>query len=288
MKKQLTIFFITTALCSCDLLVTNNEELQAQTDEIVAKAGESVLLRSDIEELIGTASTFEDSSKLADNYVKNWIKKELLLQEASNNVNIDQSEIEKKVSDYRYTLLSFEYQRLYIQQNLDTAVSDQEIEEYYNENKENFGLRQNIFKGKFIKLNKEAPKKSDVRRWMKSLRPESQESLKDYAFQYANNYSLDTTWVKFEEITRASPFSTLTNKVQFLRRTNYAEEADSLYLYLLKIDEYKLSEEISPLTFVENDIRNIILNSRKVALAKGLENEIFERAKENEDYTIYR
>jgi len=288
LKKQLTIFFITTALCSCDLLVTNNEELQAQTDEIVAKAGESVLLRSDIEELIGTASTFEDSSKLADNYVKNWIKKELLLQEASNNVNIDQSEIEKKVSDYRYTLLSFEYQRLYIQQNLDTAVSDQEIEEYYNENKENFGLRQNIFKGKFIKLNKEAPKKSDVRRWMKSLRPESQESLKDYAFQYANNYSLDTTWVKFEEITRASPFSTLTNKVQFLRRTNYAEEADSLYLYLLKIDEYKLSEEISPLTFVENDIRNIILNSRKVALAKGLENEIFERAKENEDYTIYR
>lgn len=288
MKKQLTIFFITTALCSCDLLVTNNEEQQAQTDEIVAKAGESVLLRSDIEELIGTASTFEDSSKLADNYVKNWIKKELLLQEASNNVNIDQSEIEKKVSDYRYTLLSFEYQRLYIQQNLDTAVSDQEIEEYYNENKENFGLRQNIFKGKFIKLNKEAPKKSDVRRWMKSLRPESHESLKDYAFQYANNYSLDTTWVKFEEITRASPFSTLTNKVQFLRRTNYAEEADSLYLYLLKIDEYKLSEEISPLTFVENDIRNIILNSRKVALAKGLENEIFERAKENEDYTIYR
>ena len=263
MKKQLTIFFITTALCSCDLLVTNNEELQAQTDEIVAKAGESVLLRSDIEELIGTASTFEDSSKLADNYVKNWIKKELLLQEASNNVNIDQSEIEKKVSDYRYTLLSFEYQRLYIQQNLDTAVSDQEIEEYYNENKENFGLRQNIFKGKFIKLNKEAPKKSDVRRWMKSLRPESQESLKDYAFQYANNYSLDTTWVKFEEITRASPFSTLTNKVQFLRRTNYAEEADSLYLYLLKIEDYKISNELSPLEFVKRDIRSIFDYRRK-------------------------
>ena len=62
-----------------------------------------------------------------------------------------------------------------------------------------------------------------------------------------------------------------------------------LYLYLtLKIDQYKLSEQISPIAFVENDIRNVILNSRKVALAKGLENEIFERSKENEDYKIYR
>ena len=99
---------------------------------------------------------------------------------------------------------------------------------------------------------------------------------------------LDTTWVKFDEIIRATPFSTISNKVQFLRRTNYVEESDSLYLYLLKIDQYKLSEQISPIAFVENDIRNVILNSRKVALAKGLENEIFERSKENEDYKIYR
>lgn len=275
-------------LCSCDLIVSGGNESADASESIVASVGQSNLLRTDIEELLGQTASSQDSAQLAENYIKNWVKKELFLQEANNSVNIDQSEIEKKVSDYRYTLLSFEYQRLYIQQNLDTLVTTKEIEDYYNENKDNFALRQNIFKGKFMKLNKEAPKKSDVRRWMKSLRVESLESLQDYAFQYANNYSLDTSWVKFEEITRASPFSTVTNKVQFLRRTNYAEESDSLYLYFLKIDEYKLSEEISPLTFVENDIRNIILNSRKVALAKGLENEIFERAKENEDYTIYR
>jgi len=80
----------------------------------------------------------------------------------------------------------------------------------------------------------------------------------------------------------------LENKIQFLRTTRYAEETDSLYLYLLKIDEYKISEEISPLEFVRSDIRNIILNKRKVELAKSLENEVFQNAKENEDYKIYR
>ena len=62
---------------------------------------------------------------------------------------------------------------------------------------------------------------------------------------------------------------------------------DSTYLYFLKIQEYKISEEASPLEFVQEEIRNIILNKRKVALAKGLENDIYERAKENEDYKIY-
>ncbi len=269
-------------------MVPTNNEVIADQANIVAAVGQNQLLKSDIANLTSNAQSVEDSTLLADNYVRNWVKKELFLKEANNSMNIDLSEIEKKVSDYRYTLLSYEFQKLYIQRNLDTLVTPVQIEQYYNENKDNFSLRQNIFKGRFIKLNKEAPKKRDVRRWMKSLRPESLESLKEYSFQYANNYSLDSSWIKFEEITRSTPFSTIENKVQFLRRTNYAEETDSLYLYLLKIDEYKLSEEISPIEFVENDIRNIILNSRKVALAKGLENEIFERAKENEDYTIYR
>ena len=113
--------------------------------------------------------------------------------------------------------------------------------------------------------------------------------MREYAFQFADNYSLeDSTWIKFDEVTRNSPFSTITNKVQFLKRTRYVEEEDSLYLYLLKINEYKISEEISPLEFVKDDIRNIIVNKRKVALVKELENEIFEEAKKDEDYQIYR
>ena len=288
MKRLIYISFICLSFFSCDLLEKNTDTANSDTNNVIATVGAGVLLRSDIENLLNGSNSEADSTRLAENYVKNWVKKELFLREANSNINIDLSEIEKKVSDYRYTLLSYESQKLYIQRNLDTAVSQAEIENYYRENEDNFVLRQNIFKGKFIKLSKEAPKKRDVRRWIKSLRPRDKESLRDYAFQYANNYSMDTTWVRFDEITKATPFSTVTNKVQFLRNTNYAEESDSLYLYLLKIDEYKLSEDRSPLEFVKNEIRNIILNSRKVALAKGLENEIFERAKENEDYTIYR
>ena len=290
MKKLIYIVLASAAvLSSCEYIVSESNQSNTNSETLVASVGNSFLFEADIANLIEPGMSAEDSATITQQYVRNWIKKELLIKEATNNVRIDQSEIERKVADYRYTLLSYEYQKFRVQQLLDTVVTEEEIQDYYTSNQENFALRQNIIRGRYLKVNQQAPKKADIRRWIKSSRPQDLNSLKDYAFQFANNYSLeDSTWLKFDDIAKNSPFSTIANKIQFLRTTQYTEETDSLYLYLLKIDDYKISEEISPLEFVKGDIRNIILNKRKVELAKSLENEVFQNAKENEDYKIYR
>ncbi|OEK02463.1 hypothetical protein BFP97_13445 [Roseivirga sp. 4D4] len=286
--RYLFILAILTSSLSCEYFASSEQGSVDNSKALVASVGNSFLFESDIANLVSPQTNREDSILIVEQFVRNWVKKELLVKEANSSVKINQSEIEKKVSDYRYTLLSYEYQKQMIQQSLDTAVSTEEIENYYEENRENFALRQNIFRGRYLKISNDAPKKNDIRRWIKSSRPQDLESLKSYAFQFADNYSLeDSTWIKFDDIIKNSPLSTVSNKVQFLRRNRYVEEADSVYLYLLKIQEYKISEEASPLEFVQEEIRNIILNKRKVALAKGLENDIYERAKENEDYKIY-
>ncbi|MBO3699717.1 peptidyl-prolyl cis-trans isomerase [Roseivirga sp. E12] len=286
--KYISILTILLSSLSCDYLGTSDQSSVNNSKELVASVGSSFLFESDIANLVSVQTNKEDSTLIVERYVRNWIKKELLVKEANSSIKVNQSEIEKKVSDYRYTLLSYEYQKQMIQQLLDTAVSYEEIRSYYEDNRENFSLRQNIFRGRYLKISNDAPKKNDIRRWIKSSRPQDLESLKSYAFQFADNYSLeDSTWIKFDDIIKNSPLSTVSNKVQFLRRNRYVEEVDSVYLYLLKIQEYKISEEASPLEFVQEEIRNIILNKRKVALAKGLENDIYERAKENEDYKIY-
>jgi len=286
--RYLSILPILLSLSSCDYLASSDQMSANASKELVASVGNSFLFASDISNIISAQTSREDSALIVEQFVRNWIKKELLVQEANNNMKINQSEIERKVADYRFTLLSYEYQKLMVQQSLDTSVSFQEIRDYYEENQINFALKQNIFRGRYLKISNDAPKKNDVRRWIKSSRPQDMESLKSYAFQFADNYSLeDSTWIKFDDIIKNSPLSTISNKVQFLRRNRYVEEVDSVYLYLLNIQEYKISEEASPLEFVQEEIRNIILNKRKVALAKSLENDIYGRAKENEDYKIY-
>lgn len=286
--RYLSILPILLSLSSCDYLASSDQMSVNASKELVASVGNSFLFASDISNIISAQTSKDDSALIVEQFVRNWIKKELLVQEANNNMKINQSEIERKVADYRFTLLSYEYQKLMVQQSLDTSVAFQEIRDYYEENQVNFALKQNIFRGRYLKISNDAPKKNDVKRWIKSSRPQDMESLKSYAFQFADNYSLeDSTWIKFDDIIKNSPLSTISNKVQFLRRNRYVEEVDSVYLYLLNIQEYKISEEASPLEFVQEEIRNIILNKRKVALAKSLENDIYGRAKENEDYKIY-
>lgn len=274
-------------MLACDSLGYDNTG-KDQEANLVARAGNSLLYKRDIANLVSPELSSEDSAEVVTRFVENWIKEELFIQEAAGNIRLDLNDIERKVANYRFVLISHEYQKQKIEQELNREISDQEIQAYYEQNRDNFMLKQNIVRGRYVKISQEAPKKSDVKRWIKSDRPQDMESLKSYCFQFADNYSVeDSTWLKFDEVIKNSPLNTIENKIQFLRRNRYVEESDSAYLYLFKINEYKISEEASPLEFVRQDIENIIINKRKVAIAKSLENDIYERAKENEDFEIY-
>ncbi len=286
--QHIAVALLGTFIIGCEYLTDTGSNGSEQASA-VARVGNSFLYEAELEGLVPNGSSSQDSAFIIDRFIDNWIKKELVVQEASKNVQFDASKIERRVEEYRYALISYEYQRLRVEQALNSDITEDEIQNYYEQNLENFILKQNIIRGRFMKLAKEAQKKSDVRRWIKSSRPQDLEQLKSYAFQFALNYSLeDSTWLNFDEVIKNSPFSTISNKIQFLRRNRYIEETDSSYLYLFKIDEYKISDEISPLEFVKEDIRSIILNKRRVELAKNLENDIYERAKENEDFEIYK
>ena len=164
-----------------------------------------------------------------------------------------------------------EYQKLYINEKLERNVAPSEVEAYYLENKENFQLRQNIIKCRYVKLAKEAPRINVFKRLFISNNDKQLEELRSYCYQYATTFHLDTTWVNFDEVIVNTPMVTIDNKIQFLRRTDYYETSDDTYQYFLKIVEYRISDEISPLEWVYDDIVRIIINKRKVELAKELE-----------------
>jgi hypothetical protein len=289
-KKHIALFLLLSLIYGCEFLSLNNgDSIESQEENIVARVRSSFLFKEELEGLVPNGTSLQDSLLITQKFVTNWVKKELLILEAANNVQIDQSEIDRRVADYRYALISYEYQKLKVNQALNNEVTQQEILSYYDDNLKNFILKQNIIQGRFIKVSNQAPKISNARRWIKSNRPEDLEELKSYSLQFASNYSLeDSTWINFNEVIKNSPFSTISNKIQFLSRNRYVEESDSSYLYLFKIDRYKISDETSPLEFVKDDIKNIILNKRRVDLAKNLENGIYERAKENEDFEIFK
>ena len=273
---------------ACDLIKMKDEAVKEAGVSPVARVHDQYLYPNDLEGIALEDMSKEDSIARVEGFINSWVRKQLLIHEAAEKIQFNEADLERKILDYRYSLMGYEYQSYYINENLDTSISSEEIAAYYEDNKDNFLLKQNIIRCKYVKLSKNAPKPERVRSLIRSNKPQDEEELNSYCLSFANTYHLnDSAWIEFDEVIKNSPMAEIPNKVQFLRNNKYNESSDDEYLYYLTIEEYKISDNISPLEFVEDEIRNIILNKRKVQLAERLEDEVYEQAEQENDFEVY-
>ena len=255
----------------------------------VARVYDNYLYKEDLEGIVDANANPEDSTNIMGRYIDSWVRKQLLITEAANQIDFDEAELERKILDYRYALMVYEFEKKYVNQRVDSEVDQDEIEAYYRENKANFELKQNIIKGIFAKVPKEAPRTGRLKKLFESeLDEEAREEIKSYCLSFAASYSLDdSVWYDFEDVIKNTPLVSIPNKVQFLRSNDFIETSDDIYVYFVRVLDYKISDQISPLEFVKDDIVQIIRNQRKVALTQKLEEDIFDEASENNDFEIY-
>ncbi len=276
-------------LFNCEFIRMKKEKADEENvRKVVARVHNSFLYQDELIGIIPTGTTTEDSVARVTAYVNSWIRKQLVINEAMKNIDINEAEVERKVLDYRYSLIGYEYQNYYIKKNLDDSVSDKEIEAYYKDRLDNFILKQNIIQGNYIKVPKEAPRTKRIKELMYSTKEKEVAELKSYCLSFSAAYHLaDSSWIEFDKLAVNSPLAEIPNKIQFLRSYNYYETSDDEFLYFLKIDAYKISDNVSPLEFVKEDIKNIILNKRKVELARKLEDDVYENAAKRKDFEVF-
>lgn len=283
-----SLAFILFLFTGCDLIRMKDEVVSDEGVRPIARVHDQFLYPGDLEGIAVTGMSHEDSVRRVEGFINSWIRKQLLIHEAGKKIQFNEADLERKILDYRYSLMGYEYQSYYVNENLNSEIDPEEIKSYYEENKDNFLLKQNIIRCKYVKLPANAPKPERVSRWLKSNKAEDREELNSYCLSFANAYHLnDSAWIEFDEIIKNTPLAEIPNKVQFLRNNRFLETSDDAFKYYFKIEEYKMSDNISPLEFVEDDIRNIIINKRKVQLAERLEDEVYEQAEKENNFEIY-
>lgn len=266
---------------SCTKLETRTRE------ESLAQVAEKNLYPSDIRDIFPRNVSPEDSIMIQQNYVDKWVKKQLILQKAELNLTEEQKDVRQQIEEYRSSLLIYKYEQSLILQKLDTLISDEEIETYYQENPSNFNLDRHIVKALFIKLPMNAPDLWKVRQMYRSEKEEDFKELESYCYQYGVKYDyFDDNWIPFTAITRALP-NEIRNPESYLRWNRYIEQQDSAFRYMVNLREYSLAGTVAPLPYVEQKIRSIILNMRKVKFIRDLENNIYKDALNKGSFTIY-
>ncbi len=281
MGKLTFLFILLTGLGTCTSIENRNKE------KSLARVYDKNLYPSDIQDIFPKNISKSDSVIILQSFVDKWIKKQLILQKAELNLTEEQKDVQQRLDEYRSSLLIYKYEQNLISQKLDTVITREEVQSYYDENPSNFSLDDHIIKCLYLKLPINAPELYRVRQLYRSEREEDVKQLETYCYQYALKYDyFNEAWVPFSNIARELP-NEVRNPDRYLRYNRYIEQQDSLYRYLVNIREYQLAGTVSPLDFVEAKIRTIILNKRKVKFVHDLENNIYMDALNKGEFTVY-
>lgn len=282
--KQLSLFILLILqLSACSYFRRDNTEVK----DAVARAYDYYLYPEDLQGLVPVGASREDSITIIKNYIDNWFRQKVVLRKAERNLDEEKKDVEKKLEEYRNSLLTYAYETELIKQKLDTVISEEEISNFYKNNQDNFELKDNIIKVIYLRLNKKSPKLNKVKDWYKSSAKKDRQLLEDYCHQYALNYFLDdNTWLLFDDLLKEIPIKTY-DKEQFLQNNRIVEIEDSSTIYLVNIKGFMVKNSISPLSFERNNIRTIITNQRKLKLIEQMEKQAYEDAKKGNDVEVY-
>jgi hypothetical protein len=272
------------SLSSCDRKTTDET---AEKGKAIARVYTYNLYENDLKAVLPDGLSPEDSARRAQNFINTWVKEKLLVYKAEMNLGDGQKNVEKQLQDYRNSLIIYAYEKELVRQRLDTLVSDEEIQKYYDEHPNDFELRDNIVKVIYVKVDKKSPNQQKLTGWIKSDKPQDRKDLEGYCRQFASNYFLDdNVWLLFDDLLKEVPIETY-NKELFLQNTRFLTLADSTSNYFVNIKGFMTRNSHSPLAFEKENIRNIILNQRKRELIERMHTNLYKEAMENKDIEVY-
>lgn len=288
MRKWILILGTVLTVASCqvaDTLVDTATELFR--GEVVAKVGDHKLHRSELKDYIPKGVSPEDSVNLSRQYIEAWAQDLLMLDMAEEQLSDEEKDVSRELEDYRRTLLKYRYEQRYIEQRLDTLVTDEEIAAFYQAHPEKVKLDRPILKARYLLIPADSKNLKTLRRLISSEDEADVMEAANLAATAAVKFT-DLADVWTDAFTLAQDMGIDYQTLQSSLHARFVEYTDeSGLLHLAYLAETVPAGKTAPLEYCTNHIRDLILSGRKHALESSLERDLLEDARDNKKFVIY-
>ncbi|NND62790.1 MAG: peptidyl-prolyl cis-trans isomerase [Flavobacteriaceae bacterium] len=253
----------------------------------IARVNESYLYEEDISELITETTSREDSILIVNNYINRWATQQLLIDQAKINLATTELEnFDKLVDQYKTDLYTEAYKNVIVAKQLDSSISENAKQEYYESNKENFRLNDELVKVRYVHVDENFADLRQLEEDFKRFDAEEKIALNELSIKFKSFNLNDSIWVKKETLVQNLPVLQSASS-QVLKKSNFTRLQDSLGVYLVKIEDLLERNDVAPLSFVSPTIEQILINQRKLELIKKLEKDITKDAIKNKKFETY-
>ena len=275
MKKSLLLCLLLTAL-----LLTS---CRGKRDKVLAEVYYHRLYESELRQNMPTGLSPADSIALANDFIDNWLKEKILLHEAERKLSLRDKNFDKKIEEYRNTLLINRYYDM-LTANADTfQISDKELDDFMKGFDKRYTIEKEIVKVNYVKLSKGSPllpvakgilfddnRRAEERDALITLLGDSIEYLMD-----------DNTWFYLDDIQNEVSFDFSEDAA----KRKYVEREIGDYHYLMVILDYKNQRSVSETEEERAAARMMLLNQRKQQLIREHVDKLYEEALKNGEIT---
>lgn len=283
-KLPVFIFFLLAGFILSGCTFFEKEEER----KVMVRVNDSYLYEEDINALINQNTSEEDSTIIVSNYITRWATQQLLIDRAQLNLpESQQKEFRDLIENYKNELYTSAYKDAVVGRKLDSVLTDEEKMAYFEENKGNFKLTEDLLKLRYVNLEENNTNIDEIKSYLTRFNDKDKKELDNLSLQF-KNYSLnDSVWVKLKTVYDKIPALSSSHRDKLLNKSNFLQVKDSLDVYLIYINDVLEHGEDAPFEYAEPTIEKILLNKRKLNLIKELEKDITKDAIKNEQFEIY-
>ena len=273
-------------LISVFFLISCQDQRQEKGEIIVSVYGKN-LYKTDMENIFYEGISYSDSVLRSKVYIDKWVRNQLLVRQAENNLEPDQLDFTKRLEEYRNSLVINKYETELIKQNLDTEVTEDQIKEYYNNNSDEFRLNRDVVRMVSVNLPKDSKKKWLFIKLFRDYDNIMVDSIASLSEEYAFSYDLNIDeWRNFEEVVEQFDLKVKDNK-SFLNENKYIVVNKDDVSTLIRFCEYRFVNEVSPCEMEVERIKYIILSNRKKELLEKLYEDLYSKAVQDKAFEVY-
>ncbi|MBP5506069.1 MAG: hypothetical protein J6X89_08225 [Bacteroidales bacterium] len=278
MKRYLLILLAALTLAGC------------YTDESdrIAKVGRHILYRQDIEKLLPQGISAEDSAAMVQQYINTWALAHLKLMKAEEVLSADEKDITDEVEDYRRNLLNYRFERSYTESRLDTTVTEEEMQAYYEGHSTNYKYPYIIAKARIVTLSQNSPHYDTVKKTYDSVKDEDEQELREVALSYAERFEeFGGAWMAMPAIAKAVPGLDAESCETIFRSSNkYIKVGDGKDYFIFLTAKIPVGS-LAPYEYCKQAIKDAILNKRKQELYAQMEQELLQEGVETKKLIVY-
>jgi len=283
MRRLSILLVLLLSVTSCNLM----EKIFHNGGDVVARVGNDVLYSYEIAKLIPAGTPASDSLRMVEQYVHSWAFNKLLMEKAVKTLPKSEKDITAEIDEFRKDLLTFRYEKFYLEQRLDTLVTAEEKREWYEAHRSEFVTNCSVIKVRVARISTKSPYYVEIKEQFNAFYSNEVKQLEELCYASSEKYTdFGKVWIPATML--ASELGISNSQCESLLSGGRLQETDvDNTHFLIYVTDRVSPGSISPLEYNSELIHEMIISKRKQDLLVTLEQDLFDEALGSKHYKRY-